>query len=122
MQMNRFVGKERKIRLYFIKFKSSSASSAFWFLALYPKDKTRNLISQKRNSASSASSALWTWPISECELRNGKIKAHFHFIRISDFATDRQSPNSNRPPPPISIHTSMTFGRSLVVKSTNEIT
>ena len=44
--MNRFVGKERKNRLYSIKFKSSSASSAFWFLALYRKDKTRNLISR----------------------------------------------------------------------------
>ena len=64
--MNRFVCEGMKNRLYFIKFKPSSASSAFWFLALYRKDKARNLISRKKNSASSASSAgsaLWTWPL-----------------------------------------------------------
>ena len=48
------------------------------------------------------------------------LKVHFHFIRISDFATDRRSPNGNRPP--ISIHSSMSFGRLLIVKSANEIT
>ena len=35
---------KNKNSLYFIKFKTSSASSAFWFLALYRKDKTRNSI------------------------------------------------------------------------------
>ena len=63
--MNRFVGKGIKNSLYFIKFKTSSASSAFWFLALYRRDKTRNSISGKKYSASSAGSAgsaLWTWP------------------------------------------------------------
>ena len=37
--MNRFIGEGMKNRLYFIK--SSSASSAFWFLALDNRDRTR---------------------------------------------------------------------------------